>query len=660
MRQRSFNLFRRAFLGVVFVLVWLTGVQASWLGSLDGTPTATLMADMNSDGMDDIVVATENGITIYYTYYNAQTQSLELQPSLISTIKTNVLASFDVDGNGQKDLIVQDKETQTLYFLLNQGDSFSVHAETGVPLAQSVAVGMVNEDPYVDVVLGTTSGVFILWGIDPGWYAFNGNSWFFKGALSNFGGAVTALELKDMNSDGLLDIVVATSDERICILFQEEETDVSSFTPQTYYMASSAHNLYVADVNYDGLFDVLALTSDGINVFYGHEGEEGEFSLSSPLFIATSSYPTAIGLTDYNQDLILDMAVSLETEKKIVYIVNQGQANYVFSNYESQLSNPPTYVWSDDFTFDGDQDVIYVSKEGKGIFLLKNIGSEVIENLPSSDETQLELPQMELSVEPSGKVEVNASDSIKLHLSIDPKDYAGTPANLEIVITNYNTATTMYITALGLSNGEAPFWENWQLTQVDENIFSISTFDLFSLMGTGHYTITAVLTFTDVTGTTHYLSDTDEFYLIAQSFDYDNPPELELYVEEDGDYLRAYANFYVPDDWQGLPADVYLWNECTYLAFTEDTVECCVYVQKYKSDNTWAMEVNCQDAIIGCPIGEVEPFTKWSINTVNNVALFEFPLSVYPDADCTVNVKLVIQNWDGMDYTIWKQAPFNP
>ena len=94
MRQRSFNLFRRAFLGVVFVLVWLTGVQASWLGSLDGTPTAALMADMNSDGMDDIVVATENGITIYYTYYNAQTQSLELQPSLISTIKTMCLPAL--------------------------------------------------------------------------------------------------------------------------------------------------------------------------------------------------------------------------------------------------------------------------------------------------------------------------------------------------------------------------------------------------------------------------------------------------------------------------------------------------------------------------------------------------------------------------------------
>jgi hypothetical protein len=292
MRQRNFNLLKSVFLAIAFVLVWITGVQASLLATLDGTPTAALMADMNGDGMDDIVVATENGITIYYTYYNAQTQSLELQPSLISTIKTNVLASFDVDGNGQKDLIVQDKETQTLYFLLNQGDRFSVHDETGVPLAQSVAVGMVNEDPYVDVVLGTTSGVFILWGIDPGWYAFNGNSWFFKGALSNFGGAVTALELKDMNSDGLLDIVVATSDERICILFQEEETDVSSFTPQTYYMASSAHNLYVADVNYDGLFDVLALTSDGINVFYGQEGEEGDFSLSNPFFIATSSNPT--------------------------------------------------------------------------------------------------------------------------------------------------------------------------------------------------------------------------------------------------------------------------------------------------------------------------------------------------------------------------------
>ncbi len=534
MRRWELNLLK-VLLSIAFALVWMTRAQAQvdLLSSLDGTPTAAIMTDMNGDAMDDIVVTTENGITIYYTAYNVQTQSLELHPFWVSNVQTNVLASFDMDNNGQNDLVVQSKKTQTLYFLLNNEGDFSVHAETGVPLAQSIAVGMLNPDPYPDVVLGTSNGIFILWGIDPAWYGFNGNSWFFKATVSNFSGAVTALALKDMNNDGLMDIVVTTTDGRLCILFQEEgTTNLPSFTPQTYYMGASAHKLYVADINRDSLVDVLALSVNGINVFYGYQDQDTGFSLHNPFVISTTSYPTDLGLSDFNQDLILDMAVGLEMEKKIIYIVNEGQANFARSNYETVLLDAaPTYLWTGDFTFDGSQDVIYVSKEGKGIFLVKNISSQVIENLP---------PDKAL-------------------------------------------------------------------------------------------------------------------------------PELKLRTEKENGYLKAYADFSVPDTWQGLPADVYLWNDCTYYEYDDNTTKCCVYTQKYKDDNTWSVDQDCQDISQGCPVIEVEPFlTSWPISTVNNVALFEFPLSVYPPKadECAVNVKIVIQDWNGLDYTIWKRKRirihFNP
>jgi hypothetical protein len=659
--MRPYPLFIRLFVFLFIALFFVNNVKAYILTSIEQTPNCALMEDINEDGMKDIIAAFDNATYIYYVSINS-TGDLQLTPAKISTAKVKAIDVFDIDANGQVDIIEQDADTKVLYFLLNNNGVFSLHSEVNLPLARSIAAGMLNNDPYPDVVLGTSRGIDILWGINEEWYTLNNGSWFIKKSITNFGGSVSSLALKDLNSDGLLDIIVSTSDGRICVLIQQED---KSFSLQTYYSGANPSNINVVDVNYDNIFDVVVLYGSGINVFYG-QITDNNFSLNTPVSISLDSYPASLSVIDFNKDDMMDMAVGMKNSNRIIYVVNQGTQSFVISNYNSLISSSCDFLWCKDFLSDGSDDVIYISNTDKSIAITEDITSNVLNNLPQP--TPLELPTMTLSTTPQGSIDVNAENNIALQLTINPGDYSGTSAKLEISISNFNSGKTMYVTQTGLSDSEAFFWENWGISKVtNENIFKLSAFDLYQKMQTGHYSVTAILTFNDSTGTSHYISDTEEFFLVSDPIDYNNPPVLDVYAIKNNGYLDCYVNFNVPDGWEGLPADVYLWNQCVYtitkVEGNSTTVECCVYKQKFKSDFTWDMSVECQDISQGCPLGISEPFTSWSITDVTNAALFKFPLDVYPSGtgvSCSVNVKLVIKNWDGIDYTIWKEGAFNP
>jgi hypothetical protein len=292
------------------------------------------------------------------------------------------LVTADVNGDGIPDLITTNGSGITVSLGGSKGQfaggrNYYYQGGTNTPTA--LAVADVNGDGKPDVILAN----------DPGDGAFWGNtasiSVFLNNGNGTFGAAQTyyvlpadayALAVGDFNGDGRLDIV-AGGYNQVTVLLNRGPGNQPGFFPvaQTYnlpgygYTALAPSSVAVGDFNADGKPDIVATEYYGgtVNVLLNKGDGTGTFAAGQAYAVGGS--PTSVAVGDFNADGKPDLAVTVVVPSAtgntygVSVLLNLGNGTGAFAAARTYTVGGGTSVAVGDFNHDGKLDIVTTGAE---------------------------------------------------------------------------------------------------------------------------------------------------------------------------------------------------------------------------------------------------------------------------------------------------------
>ncbi len=278
---------------------YVTGVTAP---DVRATPfqTALAVADFNRDGLLDLALA-GYGVTLLNGLGDATFKA----PQVLTVAPTaERIVAGDLNGDGQKDLVVVNNRSNSLSVLLNDG------------------VG-----------------------------GFTTSSDYFSGGL-----LARAVTISDLNGDNKLDLAVTNEESQtVGILLGDGR---GAFSPVQAYLTGNAGTSLVAfDVNRDGKNDLLVVGT----VLY-NEGD-GRFA-TQPVYSA-GNRPDTITTGDFNGDGLADFAVAGRQTNNFAFLYLAQAAGGFGARIPVAVGTQPSHVLAVDFNGDR-RDELVVANAGNG------------------------------------------------------------------------------------------------------------------------------------------------------------------------------------------------------------------------------------------------------------------------------------------------------
>ncbi|MCB0444938.1 MAG: T9SS type A sorting domain-containing protein, partial [Gelidibacter sp.] len=190
--------------------------------------------------------------------------------------------------------------------------------------------GLIDNDAFKDIVIGTESGNEIQW------YKNNGDGTFTEQTLtSSTLSYVYALKIGDVNGDNFNDVVVTTYSGGKVVWFQND--GLGNFSSEKLIAnMNSPVGVAIADLDNNTTKDVIALAyNTGQTIWFSNDGA-GNFAAAQVLATATASYPGSIDVADFDNDNDLDFVIA-----------NAGAAGNVEVYYNNLIPNGTTTFTKD-------------------------------------------------------------------------------------------------------------------------------------------------------------------------------------------------------------------------------------------------------------------------------------------------------------------------
>jgi len=243
-------------------LVWYAapGWTKHTISTLGGWSTDAKVGDIDQDGDMDVVISSwyrpDSGLEWFENGGNGTTWTRHV----IGTPRAHDLALVDLDGDGDLDIVARDQLGDGNKLQLWRQDSPLVWTRrtltTGVPVGEGLAVGDMDQDQDIDVVIG---------GI---WFENTqdivAGPWTAHSYTATWTHPHAKVATADMNGDGRLDVALAPSEQagqtyRIS-WFEAPANPLSpNWTEHVIDPATDGvmHSLQVRDFDRDGDLDVL-------------------------------------------------------------------------------------------------------------------------------------------------------------------------------------------------------------------------------------------------------------------------------------------------------------------------------------------------------------------------------------------------------------------
>lgn len=344
------------------------------LGNGDGTykPATTLVVDgvinpegivsgdFNHDGFDDLAIASNGAfaaqgagqvkvgaVTILLgqgdgIFTRASALDLRVKvngQALPNTVLPTYLATADMDGDGNLDLVVADFNNPHVYVYLGNGDGSFRFNDTnydpdGVSNAEQPVIADFNGDGILDIAVANKGNgtVSLFQGLGNGYITSAGNI-----NLPGVTGAI-GLAAGDLDGDGKADLAVAnygTDDvgaHTLNLIRNTSDNGVISFAvPTAISLGNHLLNVVMADFNEDGKLD-LAVSSAGntvdpnavkdssVWVLYN----QGGFNFPKPqLPLFAGLNPVGLIAADFNDDGHIDLASANQDSNNVSVFLNQ-------------------------------------------------------------------------------------------------------------------------------------------------------------------------------------------------------------------------------------------------------------------------------------------------------------------------------------------------
>ena len=269
------------------------------------------------------------------------------------------IATADFNADGKLDMAVANgsSSSNSVTVLLGNGSGGFTQA-AGSPVSagsepSSIAVGDFNADGKLDMAVSGQglNKVTILLG--------NGSGGFAPAAGSpiNVGNNPSFVATGDFSGDGKLDLAVANlNDSSVSIMLGNGSGGFAQAAGSPLSVGSQPRSIGISDFNADGRLD-LAVANAGagtVSVYLGTGG--GGFTQAGGSPINVGTFPQSVAISDFNRDGKPDLAVASTVSNNIRILLGSGSGLFSAASPVS-IGTSPINVTAGDFNLDGKPDL---------------------------------------------------------------------------------------------------------------------------------------------------------------------------------------------------------------------------------------------------------------------------------------------------------------
>lgn len=332
-------------------------------------PSNLLTADLNLDGEPDIISANakNNSISILFGKGDG---TFRAPLNIAVPMEPTSLATADFNKDGLPDLVVNSRGENVFSTILNKGKNTfrrpQKHSTGRVPLA--VIVDDYNGDGHPDIAVTLTFDKMEI-------YLGNGNGFFKKGETYLTGSRSFSGVAHDFNGDGLTDIALAASSSNssaIRIFWGKGDGTFSK--PFRIGEGLIPLALIKKDMNSDGVMDLVCAAGQGDNMYLFVSNGDGTFQ--KEIAFSGGGGPIALVAEHFNDDERVDVAVANSRSSTFSLIIRNVNGHFKFPTRDYVVDGgTPLAITSGDYNDDGMMDVAVASnaKNTVEIYLRRRI-----------------------------------------------------------------------------------------------------------------------------------------------------------------------------------------------------------------------------------------------------------------------------------------------
>ncbi|MET0091080.1 MAG: FG-GAP-like repeat-containing protein [Candidatus Thiodiazotropha sp.] len=281
-------------------------------------PEAVVIGDINNDGKNDVILTTsyandpENDFKLFVFI---QDDNGTLSPPVIYSTQASYVSRptsvdiADLNSDGLMDVVVGETGSGIEIFYQDEAGELSTSTLITTPFSLRIRAGDLNGDGMSDLAgigwSGSEAGVFL--------QNDNGTLDFSAGYFAPHGG-YDDLELGDINNDGLTDIVVMSgqsySFDNLAVLPQLSDGTFSDVMFYDLGGNETTRGLGIGDINGDQLADVVVSyggNSPSSNIAIFAQSSQGV--LNQPVNLASNDIPESLDIADVTADQHADVIV---------------------------------------------------------------------------------------------------------------------------------------------------------------------------------------------------------------------------------------------------------------------------------------------------------------------------------------------------------------
>ena len=324
-------------------------------------PRAVQAADLDGDGDVDLAVANRNTHNVSVLLNNGDGTYAAHTTYSVTSYPINLFAA-DLNGDGRPDLVSTSSSGNNVSVLINNGNgTFATHVDYAVgSTPYSVSGGDLDGDGDVDVVTGNQSNVSVL--------RNNGNGTFAARVNYTGGAFVNGLSLFDSDGDGDLDVACANSNDDTVTLLVNDGFGFLTLL-QTYPVGDNPSKIVGCDLDADGDNDMAVANRNSHTV--GVLKNNGNGTFAAQVTYAVGTNPVSVFAADLDADGDLDLASANYSSNDVAVLLNGGAGVFSYGG-DYGVQTGPYDLFAADVNGDRALDLAVINLNTNNLSILLN------------------------------------------------------------------------------------------------------------------------------------------------------------------------------------------------------------------------------------------------------------------------------------------------